>query len=193
MKMRSQPGTARCDVIDPMRGKRGAGSARQRAFSVWRIPCTARHTATLGAKTSHPRDTLSDCPWDCPRIDRLTVAVTLAGLQRQVSGGERDRLRERRKRLDRVSQHVNRHLGTNRQRHLLKPLARLGPDCHRTDEDASCRVGEELDEPRSLRPLVARGSGCSVHLPRGADESVADDRPTCATCGSVKTTAGTAR
>ena len=45
-----------------------------------------------------------------------------------------ERLRERRERLDRVAQDLQRHLGPHGERRLLQPLARLGTDAVRAGE-----------------------------------------------------------
>src|SRR2546423_3234695 len=49
---------------------------------------------------------------------------------------EEDRFGEGRVRLDRVQQHLERHLGADRERHLLEPLPRLRPDRDRAHEHA---------------------------------------------------------
>ena len=48
------------------------------------------------------------------------------------------------------------HLGADRERQLTEPLPRLGADRDGSDEHALLAVGRELDESRSLRPLVRR-------------------------------------
>ena len=57
-------------------------------------------------------------------------------------------LGEGRKRLDRVAQHLDRHAGANRQRRLLKPLARFWAEGVRDSQVLA--VGEQDQESLAL-------------------------------------------
>src|SRR5687768_12219116 len=85
-----------------------------------------------------------------------TTAIA-ATLQIELSGGKENRLREGRKRLDRVAQDVHRNLCPDRQRELADPLARLRPDDDGPHEHSAAGVGEELDEAGPFRSLEGGG------------------------------------
>ena len=76
-------------------------------------------------------------------------------------------LRERRERLDGVAQHVERHLGADRQRRLLQPLAGLGAE--RVGAGQALAVAEQGEEAVGLGVGVRVGRGLrDVRDRRGA-------------------------
>ena len=89
--------------------------------------------------------------------DEVVVFAHLAArLQRQVARREEDRLGERREGLDRVAQHVDGDLRADRQGELPDPLAGLGPDDCRADQDAAAR-----DRRRASPARAASAAGTS--------------------------------
>ena len=96
-------------------------------------------------------------------------------------------LGESRKRLDRVTQNLNRYAGANRQRRLLKPLASLGSERVRTGQTLA--VGKQGQEPvalgvrarvrlglRELRQACCPAEG-AVGRARGGRLRVGEDDP----------------
>ena len=93
-------------------------------------------------------------------------------------------LRERREGLDRVAQHVERHARADRQRRLLQPLARLGPE--------RVGAGQPLAVAEQRQEAVALGVGARVRRGlrdlrerRRSPLKRASAAPTAAACGSV--------
>ena len=99
-------------------------------------------------------------------------------------------LGERRERLDRVDQHVERHLRADGERRLLEPFAGFGPSAYAPiSGPPSLEQGQEPVRWRRPRVYVAV-------LATADTEAVARKRassaPTDAACGSVNTTRGSA-
>ncbi len=93
-------------------------------------------------------------------------------------------LRERRERLDRVPQHVERDAGADRQRRLLQPLAGLRPE--------RVGAGQPLAVAEQRQEAVALGVGARVGRRLGDLRQIAtvalkraSAAPTAAACGSV--------
>ena len=115
---------------EPGRGRRGRRASSRRAgragssrggrgrSRAGRRPCGCRSAAASVASLSHLRSIASKTD---PGGGKSSVEVQLAERQE-------DRLAEGRVRRDHVEEHLDRHLGADRERELLQPLAGLGPD-----------------------------------------------------------------
>ena len=100
-------------------------------------------------------------------------------------------LGERRERLDRVAQHVERHARADRERRLLQPLARLRAE--RVGAGQPLAVAEQRQEPVALGVGArVRGGLRDLRTPARSPLKRASVAPTDAACGSVNTTRGTA-
>ena len=99
-------------------------------------------------------------------------------------------LREGRERLDRVSQHVERHAGPDRQRGLLHPLAGLRAQGVRAGQQFA--VAEQGQEAVDFGVVVGVGGGLRHVGQRGGGNEAGSVTPTAAACGSVYTTDGIA-
>ena len=177
-----KPGDAAgCHVIDAL-GRELVASDARHPSTVAATSSPEQHIAGIGLNVEAEGDSRSDCRSDCPSV-----------LERQVARGERETLGEARERLDRVPQHVDRHLGSDRERRLLQPLARSGPIAAAPTTTRRSRSATSFTNPVRFGRSYVDERDVAVHLPRRADEARSLERSDLGDLRIGEDDAGTAR